>query len=339
MKATITDVADRAKVSKATVSRIMSKSPGFKYAEETCKRVLSIAKELDYTPNSTGPIIRLKNTKLIGICIQARNSTFSYLIQEKLTAKIKEFGYFPIFIDVNESFELFGSTHTNRLDYLRGIVCLHSRQVKSIQKLCDKHDKDIPIISLDEETKPENCVKVVGIDHQLGKDLILNHLKDLGHKHIARIETIRVDAGFRFQISYINEINNEKQQQLLKPTNKDIYTYGREIAKYLTNNSQITAVSCPNDEMAVAVIFELNKRNIKVPDDISVTGYDNLAFAQYIPPPLTTIAQKTEEQVLLATKVLISSIEGNAIHQDFIPTYTKVKPELIIRESTSKPKQ
>jgi DNA-binding LacI/PurR family transcriptional regulator len=331
MAVTITHVAEKAEVSKTTVSRVLSKTPGFKYSEATCKKVFAAAEALKYTPSSAAQLMRLKDIKMVGICTQPKNSMFSYSLLEKLSKAIKELGYYPILIDVNESFELLGSPHLHRMDYLRGIMCLYTAQVGSIKKLCNTYNKQIPIISLGANTEAGDNVKVVAADHGQGAELATKHLYDLGHKNIVHVYYDKESQ------KYLDDPTKHKlhiETVLIPSTKSNTYDYGNKIAEYLYKNRQFSAVLCQNDEIAMGTIHGLMQRGIKVPDDLSVIGYDNMPFSAYTNPGLTTVSQNVDKIVSISAKVLISSIEGSAIHHDFIPAHTKIPPELIIREST-----
>jgi len=338
MSITIAHVAQKAKVSKTTVSRVLSKTPGFKYSEETCKKVFATAEALGYTPSSAAQLMRLKDIKMVGICTQIKNSMFSYSMIERLSMAVNELGYYPILIDLNESFELLGSPHLHRLDYLRGIICLYTAQVGGIQRLCSRYHKKIPLVSLGSGTKPDDNVRVVTTDHKYGSKLAIKHLHELGHTNILYVwnEKSQVSEkieGFKDAVAHY-KLNGKTI--LLEDDNKRSYEFGTLVAEYLVKNPEFTAVLCTNDEVAMGLNSSLFSRGIKVPNDISVIGYDDLAFAAYTTPSLTTIRQNTEEIISKSAKVLISSIEGSEIHNDFIPSYTSIKPELIIRESTKK---
>ena len=338
MSVTIAHVAKKAKVSKTTVSRVLSKTPGFKYSEETCKKVFATAEAMGYTPSTAAQLMRLKDIKMVGICTQVTNSMFSYSMIERLSVAVKELGYYPILIDLNESFELLGAPHLHRLDYLRGIICLYTAQVGSIQKLCARYHKQIPIVSLGSGTKPDDNVRVVTTNHAHGSKVAVKHLNELGHKNILYVwnEKNKVSEKIEGFEQAVAECKLNGKIVMLKGNNERSYGFGSVIADYLVKNPEFTAVLCTNDEIAMGLNSSLIKHGIKVPDDISVIGYDDLAFAAYANPALTTVRQNTDEIISKSAKVLISSIEGSEIHNDFIPSYTSIKPELIIRESTKK---
>ena len=334
MPITIAHVAKKAKVSKTTVSRVLSKTPGFKYSEETCKKVFATAKSMGYSPSSAAQLMRLKDIKMVGICIQANNSIISYSVLENLSLAVKELGYYPILIDLNESFELFGSPHLHRLDYMCGIICLYTSQVGAVQKLCSKYHKQLPIVSLGSNSEPGDNVRVVATDHNYGIGLAVKYLCDHGHKNILLgfIDEGKIGTKLQGFKDKIKKCGVDGKTLALQ--NNVTYEMGKEIAEYIDKNPELTAVLCSNDEVAMGVISYLGKNGIKVPDDISVIGYDDLPFAAYTSPSLTTIKQNVKEVASVSAKVLISSIEGTAVHNNFIPSCTKIQPELIIREST-----
>lgn len=340
MAATISDVARRAKVSKTTVSRIISQTPGFKYSKDTCDKVFLAAKALNYTPSAAAQLMRLKGIKLIGICVQPQNSFFSYNQIEKIASAFRKLNYYPVMIDLNESFELLGTPHLHRFDYLQGVVCLYDTQVKTVKELCNRYDKQIPIISLGADTKAGDFVKVVSTDHFQGGYLAGKHLCELGHKNITFFcyEEFQAFDKVKGFTAAAKEEGASCEVVKLSIDFPGTYEFGNQISEYLMSNLKYTATFCSNDEVAMGLISGLTKHGIKVPGNFSIVGYDNMNFAAYTNPSLTTVAQDVDQIAFSCAKILVSTIEATEIQYEFIPNVTKIPPKLIKRDSTSQMK-
>lgn len=341
MPPTITDVAEKAKVSKTTVSRVLSQTPGFKYSEDTREKVFSAAKSLGYTPSPAAQLMRVKETKMVGIITQAVNPLFVYTLMEKAVMAVRDLGYNPVLIDLNETYKLYESSPLHRFDYLRGVICFHTAQAHSIKKFCDKHNTDIDIVSLGRSTSPEKNLRVVSSDHKKAIEKAAKYLCEAGHRKLLYLS---YDSGTLPYRDYKSEgFNAALQEKGITPViinsyyehseRISVYKCGFESAeRVIAENAD--AVLCQNDESALGLIAGLTAKGLKVPEDISVIGYDDLPFAAYANPPLTTMRQKISEIALEAARLLASCMEANDLQKEYLPSEVLIEPELIIRNST-----
>lgn len=340
MAVTITDVAKKAQVSRTTVSRVLSKTPGFTYSDETRNKVMDAAKELNYTPSGVAKLLRLKDSKMIGIVTQARSPQIVHFFQEKCSEKLTELGYYPIFIDLNETFELYGANPLNRFEYLQGILCFHSKQAHSVSAFCKKKKLKAKILSLSYDEKLGDDVLIVATDHFKGGRSAVSFLAGQGHEKIGYLLYLPGERDYKYKgfKDAVAELN--MQGISFNSTKIDVegtpFSAAYKAADTIIEYKDVSAVICQNDESAMGLIAGFVNKGIRVPQDISVIGYDNLPFAEYMNPALTTMAQKVDEVAHHATKLLVSSIEASDVQQDYLPSRMLIEPELIIRNSTCK---
>jgi len=328
MKVTIKDVAKKANVSITTVSRVINKIEGYTN-EETKKRILKVIEELDYKPNALARSLVTKRTKTIGLILPDISNPFFPSIAKSVEDLVNELGYNLILCNSYDDTE----KEANYINVLKekcvdGIL-LSSKQTK------DKYDiykDDIPMVFIDR--KPEVEVKYgVFVDNYNGAYNATKHLIDLGHRSIACITgpknintTIERLRGYKDAL-----IDNhiECDETIIK-SNDYAIEGGYEAAKDLIKNHNITAIFTHDDLMACGVYKAAKELSYKIPDDISVVGFDDITLVEFLDPPLTTIKQPTEDIGKVSVEILMDLIENNKIQGKIISLDT----ELIVREST-----
>jgi LacI family transcriptional regulator len=339
MAVTIADVAQKAGVSKTTVSRILSNTAGFKYSAKTKEKVEKAVHELGYNPSPAAQMMRFKELNMIGIATQPTNSVFSIKLLEAVYKAIKAQGYSPAMIDLNETNDLYNSCHLHRLEFFRGIICAYSAQAKFARDFSQKVGHNLEIISLGSNIEPGGKVRVVTSDFIAGIHSSVKHLAELGHKNIAFLGQGEASElrrnGFWESIKEFDLHGEEFISGLALNTVQNTQM-AHDFAATITKNKSITAIVCQSDQAAIGLICGLSKLGIRVPDDISVVGFDDLPISQFLVPPLTTVRQEVEDIADKAAKLLISSIESKEINKEMLPYKILVKPELIVRNSTMK---
>ncbi|HCQ89366.1 MAG TPA: LacI family transcriptional regulator [Clostridium sp.] len=328
MKVTIKDVAKKANVSITTVSRVINKIEGYTN-EETKKRILKVIEELDYKPNALARSLVTKRTKTIGLILPDISNPFFPSIAKSVEDLVNELGYNLILCNSYDDTE----KEANYINVLKencvdGIL-LNSKQTK------DKYDiykDDVPMVFIDR--KPEVEIKYgVFVDNYKGAYNATKHLIDLGHRSIACITgpknintTIERLRGYKDAL-----IDNhiECDETIIK-SNDYAIEGGYEAAKDLIKNHNITAIFTHDDLMACGVYKAAKELSYKIPDDISVVGFDDITLVEFLDPPLTTIKQPTEDIGKVSVEILMDLIENNKIQGKIISLDT----ELIIREST-----
>jgi LacI family transcriptional regulator len=318
MKATIKDVAARAEVSVATVSRILNDLGG--YSEETKVRVLDVIKGLGYQRNAIARGLVTKSTKTIGVLIPIVSAYFYAEILNGIEDKANKHGY-GIFLC---------NTGVNGIRAESYIKMLGERQVDAIIIISLAMNEEyynllnslkIPYI-LVSTLSYKYKVPYIKVDDQQAAYTATQYLIEKGHKKIALISGDKDDkiAGRPRIDGYMNALQDYDLE-----INEEIIKYGdftynsgiRCMEELLEEINKFTAVFATSDEMAAAALSVLHKNKINVPEEISVIGYDNTLIAQMSIPPLTTIAQPLHEMGEKAMEKVLEILEngedGNSI--------------------------
>ncbi|MBQ4849749.1 LacI family DNA-binding transcriptional regulator [Pseudoalteromonas sp. MMG012] len=334
-KVTINSVATYAGVSKKTVSRVLNNEPNVSPA--TREKVLKVFKELDYTPNPIARGLARNRSFIIGCLYDNPSKSYITRVQSgALEACHKH--YYNLLI---HPCELRGDAlianienllTTSRLD---GLVLTppFSDSIELIEFLKRKNVNYARVASAIED---DESISVRSNDEQ-GAFEITEHLIELGHANIAFIKghpdhsaTEQRFSGYQRALSTHNIAFNNA----LVAEGNFSYHSGADSAKAILDiTPRPSAVFASNDYMAAAVLKLATQRHLKVPEDISIAGFDNAPIARHIWPGLTTIAQPVEEMTRQAVELLINQIGG----ADVGVLQTTLEAKLITRESTAKP--
>ncbi|MCU6710511.1 LacI family transcriptional regulator [Paenibacillus sp. J5C_2022] len=332
MSATIKDIAKAAGVSIATVSRVINQLGG--YNEETGKRVIAVARELGYRKNESARSLVQKTTKTIGIIMPDVATSFYGDITKGIEDISFEHGYSVILTHagsrgsrIRESLNLMGE---RRVDGL--IIVSVELQAEGIELLLSL---GIPHILLSTKTASEQ-VPYMKVDDYGAAYTAVKHLIDCGHRFIGMAGADPEDAiagvprmeGYKQALS---DCGLKVDSHVIKTGDFSFDAGKRAMQAFIEEQAPITAVFCVSDEAALGIISACYERGIRVPDDISVVGYDNSKVSQMSIPPLTTVAQPLYEMGRAGCLELIRSIQGKT------NIVSKVIPhELVIRQSVRK---
>ncbi|MEI8665363.1 LacI family DNA-binding transcriptional regulator [Pseudoalteromonas sp. B28] len=332
-KVTINSVASHAGVSKKTVSRVLNNEPNVSAA--TREKVLAVFKELDYTPNPIARGLAQNRSFIIGCLYDNPSKSYITRVQTGALEACKENNYNLLIHPcefrgealINNIEQLL---QTSRLD---GIVLTPPfgdfAELASFLK-----SKKIPYARVASALLQDDSISVRSNDEQ-GAFEITEHLINLGHKSIAFIKghpdhsaTQQRFKGYRRSLA---SHGIEFDERLVEEGNFSYHSGVDSARSILDLSPRPTAVFASNDYMAAAVLKLATQRQLKVPDDISIAGFDNAPIARHIWYELTTIAQPVEEMTKQAVTQLISHI---AQPQEQ-PYQVTLESRLITRESTS----
>ena len=316
----IRDIAKMAGVSKATVSRVLNESEAV--AEGTKKKILAIIEEVGYLPNYLARSLKIKKTKTIGVIVPDIGNPFYFEVIrgiEKFLDK-KELRYISLLA-------------SKKVDGI--ILAPSSEDSKSLKNLLFW---DIPFVIFDlpQVNYSNNAVL---IDHSLCSYLATNHLIKNGHKRILIIDAYRhMERYSKFISGYLRalkENNIEFDDALFQESTPDIKGGYNVIKKVLKNKIKFTGVLTICDLASVGVYKAAKKFNIKIPEDISVIGNDDIPLARYLCPPLTTIQQPKFLIGYKSAELLINNIQNKSNNiNDFKTIVLNVK--LIERDSVKR---
>lgn len=308
--ANIKDVAERAGVSTTTVSHVINKTRFV--SEELIQRVNIAMEELDFQPNSLARGLRSGKTKTIGLVIPDISNQFFAEISRKIEDKGFENGYSVILCNTDDD----NSKEKRYIDLLLakkvdGIVFIScGGRSESLKKISSNN---VPIVVTDRDINEVNS-DIVLVDNNLGGYDATMHLINLGHKRIGCItgpspttpsaqrllgyEKAMRETGLPIDTSLILMGDFRCQS-------------GEFAMRELLNKPQPpSAVFIFNDMMALGAFRAVYNKGLKVPDDISIIGFDDIPLAQAMCPTLTTMAQPIPEMASLIVKLLVEKING-----------------------------
>lgn len=326
----IRDVADLAGVSVATVSRTLQQPE--LVSPKTRAKVTQAIEQLNYKPNLMAVKFRSGKTHNIVVLVPTVANVFFARVIRGMQDAAAAGGYSLLLVntmgdDATEQ-NYARMIHTSQAD---GVV-----QLRAFNPFSDSDVTDeglLPMVNACEILDAPKC-PTVSLDNRLAAAAMTKHLVELGHQHIAMIKGPAASPltrdrmlGFKDALQAANLSFNEE----LMFAGDFTLQSGYEAAECLLKQPHpVTAVVCENDEMALGAISRFKAAGLRIPEDISVSGFDNIAFSNYSDPPLTTIAQPAEEFGETAINLLIDVLKGKAKRAvKVILPY-----QLIIREST-----
>jgi len=288
--ATIKDIAKKAGVSNATVSRVLNFDDTLSVADETKRKIFEIAEDLDYVP-----IRRRKNRRVSKIGIinwydtQKELSDPYYLyIRLAVEKKCEELGFeFLRFNNLGE-YENF-----KKVD---GIVAIGKYDIDVINKFASYNDNIIIV-----DYSPSDAYDSVVLDFKDAMDKILNHLYDKGHREIGYIggkeyytngqEVFDFSYKYFREFMFVNGIFKQENCYFGEFSHKDGY---RLMQEAITKENIPTAFFCGNDNLAVGAYKAIYEKGLKIPDDISIIGFNDLPGSKYMIPSLTSVRIYTD---------------------------------------------
>lgn len=306
--------------------------------EATKQIIRNTAKELGYRPNKLAVGLLKKKTGVLGLIIPDNSNMFFSELSKSVEISARNLGYNIIYGNTND-------VYARDYEYLKlfvdhqvdGIVITKSSNLpeeeEDIKNLSFLKKYAIPYVVVDRQ--PENFESnLVTVDNTLGGYMATKYLLDNGHRKIATYTgPLQLSTGRRRLEGYkkaIAEYGIEFDDQLVFEGN---FTMGREkeaLKQFLQNKA--TAVFCQNDIMAFGIYKEAVKNNIRIPDDLSVIGYDNISLTDIVYPGLTTINQPIKEIGEESVRILIEAINN----ENHAPEVKELYPSLVVRESVKK---
>jgi LacI family repressor for deo operon, udp, cdd, tsx, nupC, and nupG len=330
-KATISDVARLAGVSTATVSRSLS-SPAV-VTEETRARVAEAIARTGYIANSAARTLRRRRSDAVVVAVPDLGNTFFAELISGIESVARERGVAVLVADVPRGGRA-GVRLAQQLDAGRadGALLLHGALLPG----ADAPGRDWKLITVAEELPGDaeegQTVSHVGIDNHAAASKATAHLIGLGHRRIVHITGPRTTILTRQRMAGYEAMMRKAGLATsirIVPGDFSIASGHRAARSLLLAGASPDAVFCANDEMAIGVINGLAAAGLSVPGDVSVMGFDDIAFAAWSNPPLTTIRQPRREIGRLAMTELLRQIEGVSpappVHVPF---------ELVERQST-----
>ncbi|WP_208586070.1 LacI family DNA-binding transcriptional regulator [Gracilibacillus suaedae] len=329
MKVTIYDVAEKAGVSIATVSKVINSTGNMR--QETRERVLSVMEELNYYPSMMASALTGKKTETLGLLVPDISNPFFSEIARTIEDRAHEKGLSVIMCSTDESPE----KEKKYLELLRrkqvdGFIIASSFNDKNLLK--GIKSAGTPLVMLTQEAGMTGITSVAVDDFTGGYDAA-NHLLELGHEKIALINENRLSSKMRvygFREAYESHGYTFTDDMVIT-ANASLANGKKALQTIIRNGNLPSAIFACNDLLAIGVLQGARERGINIPEDLSLMGFDNTILAITSVPGLTTIAQPIEEMGKKVVDVIIDSINNKYSGSERI----LYNPELMQRDTTS----
>ncbi|HET7564258.1 MAG TPA: LacI family DNA-binding transcriptional regulator [Gemmatimonadaceae bacterium] len=325
------DVAKRAKVSTATVSRVLNNVGRVRHT--TSARVLQAVEELKYTPNLNARMLAGGQSRTLGMIVSNLENPFFLDIFRTLEADAHRRGYEVLVANTDYRPQyLVSSVHLMLGRRVSGLAVVVSEMKPSLIR--ELAESQIPVVFYDVGTARPNITNIK-VDYRKGMQRIIEYLHGLGHRRMAFI-------GHHPTLEPLNDrkrtflelaADYAPRMKVMTVASADGPIGGQNAAReILSSGFRPTAIVCVNDFMALGVLRELHAQGIAVPDEISVTGFDDIGLAGFVSPALTTAHIPREEIGHLIGEALIPGPRSRRSSGREI----RIDTGLVVRESTAR---
>jgi LacI family transcriptional regulator len=326
-KVTLQRVAERAGVSPSTVSRILNGTAVV--SDEKRAAVDEAVATLGFIPNPVARGLAGGRTLSIGVVSQAIDSPFYGAALRGIEMELDAVGYSPLFMSgnwhVEEEARCIDVLRSRRVD---GLIVLTGRLADAALRSLARQ---LPVVVTGRSLKASNLVSM-DFDNREGARQATQHLIDLCHRRIAFIggdpehpDAIDRQQGYR---SAVESAGLRFDPALVLQGSFNEHSGLLAVERLMASRTRFSAVVAANDQMAIGAALGLHRAGRRIPDDVSLVGFDDLAGSVYMIPPLTTVHNPVQEIGQLAARAMLTLLAGER------PTIEVPAPRLIVREST-----
>ncbi len=345
---TIREVAKESGFSSTTVSIVLNNAPLARYIPDTTKkRIERAAQKLGYRPNLFARSLRNRRSHTVGVMVFDMTDPYCTPILRGIETSLYQASFLPILTDV----------HNERSRFERYLEMLLDRRVEAlivvanwlfveIDVLGDLEKSNIPTAMIGRELQA-GAISSVIVDNELGSQLAIEHLFSLGHRNIAFIRGPKriTDSAPRwkgvrnFAKAHGLEINPDLVLDL--PESSDplsSFDAGYKLTEDLLRKKRpFTALMAFDDMTAFGAIRALSKAGIRVPEQCSVIGFDDISHSTLLTPSLTTVRQPMPEMGKMAVSIVSEGISAVQEKRKITANHRKLVPQLVVCDSTSRP--
>jgi DNA-binding LacI/PurR family transcriptional regulator len=328
---TLKAVAQHLGLTPGTISAVLNNSAASRsIPERTRVRILQAARDLNYRPNFMARSLRVQRTYTIGVILEEIGDGYGSMVVSGVEEYIREKNYFFLTVAHRHDRELLQTySHMLIARGVEGFITVDTtlRDVPSL-----------PTVAVAGHRVLENVTNII-LDHRQAALLGLQHLKQLGHEQIAFLRGQPQSADSEVRWNSICEVAQELgieinpklvvQLEGLDSTPEIGYPFGKEL---LARRVPFTALFAYNDISAIGAMRAFQEAGLRIPEDVSVVGFDDIVSAAFCIPSLTTVRQPLKKMGRIAAETLLARIEDTGEIQSEIA----VEPELVVRKSTAR---
>ncbi|MCI0623604.1 MAG: LacI family transcriptional regulator [Acidobacteria bacterium] len=326
-------LADYLRLSPATVSLVINRSKvADSIPQETKNRVFAAAKKFNYRPNLVARSLRQQRTLTIGVVAPEISEGYAATVMSGIEDYLLRAGYF-----------YFVASHRHRPDLIEEYPRLFmSRAVEGLIAVDTPwpHAIPIPVVTISGHRRIRNVTNIV-LNHERAAHLALEHLAELGHRRIAVIKgqafSSDTEVRWRAIVKAARQFDLEISPKLTVQMVGDVASpeLGYQVTQQiLASKGSFTALFAFNDISAIGTIRALREAGLRVPEDVSVVGFDDIQSAAFQNPGLTTVRQPLRKMGELAAETLLARIANRKGKSH--PKQIMVEPELVVRGTTGR---
>ena len=332
-KATLRDVAKSAKVSVSVASRVVG-NYGYVSIEKK-KKVLDIARKLGYTPNILARSLKTYTSFCIGVVIADITTSFFNLLVRGVDDVARQSGYHLIICNSDESpkkeKDLLEELSSRKVDGI--ILCPTEKNIHQLRKITRA---GMPMVLVDRKLKEVDAGSIT-VDNSLGAMEGVNHLIQHGYRRIGLIKGLpgisALEERFLGYKQALHAAGIPLDQGLIRYGRLNAVTSKEAALELLQLKKPPDAFFIVSEAMIVGTMLAIREKNLRIPEDIGVVGFDDPLWAPLLYPPLTTVRQPSYSVGMFAAQKLISRIRGGGDAAVSRPENIVLRPELVIRQS------
>lgn len=334
MRARLADIAQQAEVSEATVSRVLNDRPGV--AAETRQAVLTALDVLGYERPTK---LRKRSAGLVGLVVPELDNPIFPAFAQIIESALAQQGYTPVLctqtpggVSEDEYVEMLLDRQVAGIVFVSGLHADTTADPERYRKLLTR---PLPIVLVNGYMEGLEA-PFISCDDRAAGDAAVAHLVALGHRRIGLISgpdrylpVQRKIAGYRDAMRRLLGLADAEINELISLTLFGVE--GGEAAAGRLLDKGATAIVCGSDLMALGAIRAARQRGLRVPEQVSVVGYDDSPLIAFTDPPLTTMRQPVRAMAVAAVRALVDEIQGHAApNSEYV-----FRPELVVRSSTA----
>ena len=328
-KVTLKTIAAHLGLTAGTVSAALNNSPASRsIPQQTKNRIIAAAAELNYRPNFFARTLRLKRTYTLGVIAEEIGDAYGAMIISGIEEYLKKNNYFFLTVIHRHDQKLL-QTYAQLL-LTRGVEGFITVDTSIEDSL------GLPTVAVAGHKRVEGVTNIV-LDHKRAARLALSHLRELGHENIAFIKGQPFSSDTNVRWTAICEVAEELgirirpeltiQMEGFDSTPNIGYIYAKQL---LARKEKFSALFAYNDIAAIGSIWAFREAGLRIPEDVSVVGFDDIPGATFCEPGLTTVRQPLIRMGEIAAQTVVELIEGKG---EYVPEIA-IEPEFVVREST-----